>query len=57
MPNYYPIAGSQRMRVMWEIVRKQDGWMFKTMNVKVADLKKNGGICSTCGEIKKKEIE
>ena len=41
MPNYYPIAGSQRMRVMWEIVRKhQDGWMFKTMNVKVCRFEK-----------------
>ena len=41
MPNYYPIAGSQRMRVMWEIVRKHhDGWMFKTMNVKVCRFEK-----------------
>jgi len=29
------------MRVMWEIVRKhKDGWMFKTMNVKVCRFEK-----------------
>lgn len=36
MPNYYPIAGSQRLRVMWEIVRKhKDGFMFKPMKIEV----------------------
>ena len=36
MPNYYPIAGSQRMRALWEIVRKrEDGWSFKDMQIEV----------------------
>ena len=36
MPISYPIAGSQRLRVMWEIVRKhKDGFMFKPMTIKV----------------------
>ena len=36
MPSYYPIAGSQRLRAMQEIVKThKDGWMFKTMDVKV----------------------
>jgi len=36
MPSYYPIAGSQRLRAMQEIIKThKDGWMFKTMDVEV----------------------
>ena len=32
MPSYYPIAGSQRIRAMQEIIKThRDGWMFKDM--------------------------
>ena len=36
MPNYYPIAGSQRMRALWSLVKGHpDGFMFKTITVEV----------------------
>ena len=36
MPSYYPIAGSQRIRAMQEIIKThRDGWMFKDMKIEV----------------------
>ena len=41
MPSYYPIAGSQRLRAMLEIVKTHsDGWMFKTMEIEVYKFQK-----------------
>ncbi len=41
MPSYYPIAGSQRLRAMLEIIKTHsDGWMFKTMEIEVYKFQK-----------------
>lgn len=36
MPNYYPIAGSQRLRALWELVRTHpEGYTFKDIKIEV----------------------
>ena len=36
MPSYYPIAGSQRLRALWELVRTHpEGYTFKDIKIEV----------------------
>ena len=42
MPHYYPIAGSQRLRVLWELVRTHpEGYTFKDIKIEVHKFEKD----------------
>lgn len=42
MPHYYPIAGSQRLRALWELVRTHpEGYTFKDIKIEVHRFNEN----------------
>jgi len=42
MPNYYPIAGSQRLRALWELIRTHpEGYTFKDIKIEIYKFEKD----------------